>query len=251
MNPRGGCQRGELGLPAAPPPTRHTDPNRLTPHPTNPAAHRQRPRAPVGHEQEEERTEPPSAPRLKPQPQQSKMPPANDAALSVVKSYNLNPRIQVRFGVVAWRVVRAVGGWVRMDALGWAGAGGASGVSESSATWMCSRAPGYPALAVHRRPRRRLRATHDIRLTPLSPHPIHGAPRHAPQYSTIQGVNGPLVILDNVKLPKFAEIVNLTLGNGEKRQGQVCGYVVWAPRRVACLTMWGEGWWDHSWSCLG
>jgi len=34
-------------------------------------------------------------------------------------------------------------------------------------------------------------------------------------------VNGPLVILDNVKLPKFAEIVNLTLGNGEKRQGQV------------------------------
>lgn len=26
----------------------------------------------------------------------SKMPPANDAALSVVKSYNLNPRIQVR-----------------------------------------------------------------------------------------------------------------------------------------------------------
>lgn len=41
------------------------------------------------------------------------------------------------------------------------------------------------------------------------------------QYSTIQGVNGPLVILDNVKLPKFAEIVNLTLGSGEKRQGQV------------------------------
>lgn len=34
-------------------------------------------------------------------------------------------------------------------------------------------------------------------------------------------MNGPLVILDNVKLPKFAEIVNLTLGNGEKRQGQV------------------------------
>lgn len=41
------------------------------------------------------------------------------------------------------------------------------------------------------------------------------------QYSTIQGVNGPLVILDNVKLPRFAEIVNLTLGNGETRQGQV------------------------------
>ena len=41
------------------------------------------------------------------------------------------------------------------------------------------------------------------------------------QYSTIQGVNGPLVILDNVKLPRFAEIVNLTLGSGEVRQGQV------------------------------
>jgi len=40
-------------------------------------------------------------------------------------------------------------------------------------------------------------------------------------YKTIAGVNGPLVILDNVKLPKFAEIVNLTLGNGEKRAGQV------------------------------
>lgn len=40
-------------------------------------------------------------------------------------------------------------------------------------------------------------------------------------YKTIQGVNGPLVILDNVKLPCYAEIVNLTLGNGEKRQGQV------------------------------
>jgi len=40
-------------------------------------------------------------------------------------------------------------------------------------------------------------------------------------YSTIKGVNGPLVILDNVKLPKFAEIVTLTLGNGEKRSGQV------------------------------
>jgi len=40
-------------------------------------------------------------------------------------------------------------------------------------------------------------------------------------YKTVIGVNGPLVILDNVKFPKFAEIVNLTLGNGEKRRGQV------------------------------
>jgi len=40
-------------------------------------------------------------------------------------------------------------------------------------------------------------------------------------YSSVIGVKGPLVILDNVKLPKYAEIVNLKLGNGEKRQGQV------------------------------
>jgi V-type H+-transporting ATPase subunit B len=34
-------------------------------------------------------------------------------------------------------------------------------------------------------------------------------------------VNGPLVILDNVKLPKYAEIVNLKLGDGTERSGQV------------------------------
>lgn len=40
-------------------------------------------------------------------------------------------------------------------------------------------------------------------------------------YRTIEGVNGPLVILENVKMPQFAEIVNLKLGNGEIRSGQV------------------------------
>mmetsp|Transcript_239 Transcript_239/g.928 ORF Transcript_239/g.928 Transcript_239/m.928 type:complete len:485 (+) Transcript_239:44-1498(+) len=40
-------------------------------------------------------------------------------------------------------------------------------------------------------------------------------------YRTIEGVNGPLVILENVKMPKFAEIVNLRLGTGELRSGQV------------------------------
>jgi len=40
-------------------------------------------------------------------------------------------------------------------------------------------------------------------------------------YSSISQVKGPLVILENVKLPKYSEIVNLTLGDGEKRQGQV------------------------------
>ena len=34
-------------------------------------------------------------------------------------------------------------------------------------------------------------------------------------------MNGPLVILDNVKFPKFAEIVTLTLPDGTKRAGQV------------------------------
>jgi V-type H+-transporting ATPase subunit B len=37
----------------------------------------------------------------------------------------------------------------------------------------------------------------------------------------VSGVNGPLVILDNVKLPQFAEIVNITLSDGTKRKGQV------------------------------
>lgn len=40
-------------------------------------------------------------------------------------------------------------------------------------------------------------------------------------YRTIAGVNGPLVILENVKKPRYAEIVNVTLGNGEVRSGQV------------------------------
>ena len=33
-------------------------------------------------------------------------------------------------------------------------------------------------------------------------------------YRTVSGVNGPLVILDKVKFPKFAEIVNLELPDG-------------------------------------
>ncbi|XP_065153467.2 V-type proton ATPase subunit B, brain isoform-like [Paramisgurnus dabryanus] len=40
-------------------------------------------------------------------------------------------------------------------------------------------------------------------------------------YSTVCGVNGPLVILDNVKFPRYAEIVHLTLPDGTKRSGQV------------------------------
>ncbi|KAJ3253309.1 Vacuolar ATP synthase subunit B [Boothiomyces macroporosus] len=40
-------------------------------------------------------------------------------------------------------------------------------------------------------------------------------------YRTVSGVNGPLVILDQVKFGKFAEIVELTLPDGTKRSGQV------------------------------
>ncbi|XP_065827644.1 V-type proton ATPase subunit B [Oscarella lobularis] len=40
-------------------------------------------------------------------------------------------------------------------------------------------------------------------------------------YRTVSGVNGPLVILDSVKFPKYAEIVSLTLADGSKRSGQV------------------------------
>lgn len=41
------------------------------------------------------------------------------------------------------------------------------------------------------------------------------------KYNTIGGVNGPLVILDNVKFPRYNEIVSLTLPDGSERSGQV------------------------------
>jgi vacuolar-type H+-ATPase subunit B/Vma2 len=37
----------------------------------------------------------------------------------------------------------------------------------------------------------------------------------------LTGVNGPLVILDDVKFPKFAEIVNLKLPDGSYRYSSV------------------------------
>eukprot|EP00128_Syssomonas_multiformis_P018591 Colp12_sorted_trinity150504_noHs@8880 len=40
-------------------------------------------------------------------------------------------------------------------------------------------------------------------------------------YKTVTAVNGPLVIVDNVKFPMFAEIVELTLPDGTRRTGQV------------------------------
>ncbi|CAB3410443.1 unnamed protein product [Caenorhabditis bovis] len=40
-------------------------------------------------------------------------------------------------------------------------------------------------------------------------------------YQTVSGVNGPLVILNDVKFPQFSEIVKITLPDGTKRSGQV------------------------------
>ena len=40
-------------------------------------------------------------------------------------------------------------------------------------------------------------------------------------YRTIVKVDGPLIILDNVKFPKYAEIVNVCLGDGSVGKGQV------------------------------
>lgn len=40
-------------------------------------------------------------------------------------------------------------------------------------------------------------------------------------YKTVSAVNGPLIILDNIRQPKFYEIVNITLHDGSKRTGQV------------------------------
>ncbi|KAF7252897.1 V-type proton ATPase subunit B, kidney isoform, partial [Varanus komodoensis] len=47
------------------------------------------------------------------------------------------------------------------------------------------------------------------------------SPPPGPPYWTVCGVNGPLVVLDNVKFAQYAEIVNFTLPNGTQRSGQV------------------------------
>ena len=41
------------------------------------------------------------------------------------------------------------------------------------------------------------------------------------EYKTVMNVEGPLIILDNVKFPKYSEIVNVRLGDGSIRKGQV------------------------------
>ena len=41
------------------------------------------------------------------------------------------------------------------------------------------------------------------------------------EYKTVMNVEGPLIILDNVKFPKYSEIVNVRLGDGSMRKGQV------------------------------
>ena len=52
-------------------------------------------------------------------------------------------------------------------------------------------------------------ALHDYRLKPVI------------DYSSVTQVKGPLVLLENVKLPKYAEIVTIRLGNGDVRTGSV------------------------------
>ena len=41
------------------------------------------------------------------------------------------------------------------------------------------------------------------------------------EYKTVMNVESPLVILDNVKFPKYSEIVNVRLGDETVRRGQV------------------------------
>lgn len=41
------------------------------------------------------------------------------------------------------------------------------------------------------------------------------------EYKTVMNVEGPLIILDNVKFPKYSEIVNVRLGDGTVRKGEV------------------------------
>lgn len=40
-------------------------------------------------------------------------------------------------------------------------------------------------------------------------------------YRTVTSVNGPLVVVDNIKGPRYSEIVNIRLGDGSIRRGQV------------------------------
>ncbi|KAI5184534.1 V-type H+-transporting ATPase subunit B [Nematocida homosporus] len=51
-----------------------------------------------------------------------------------------------------------------------------------------------------------------LRDTPLDP---------TTTYRTVSSVNGPLVIMDNIKSPKYSEIVKLALPDGTQRTGQV------------------------------
>lgn len=40
-------------------------------------------------------------------------------------------------------------------------------------------------------------------------------------YKTVIGVSGPLIVLDEIKFPKYAEVVNVHLADGTERKGQV------------------------------
>ena len=55
-------------------------------------------------------------------------------------------------------------------------------------------------------------------------------------YRTVVKVDGPLVILDNVKFPKYAEIVKVYLSDGSERMGQVLE--ISGKRAVVQVTFW-------------
>jgi V-type H+-transporting ATPase subunit B len=76
-------------------------------------------------------------------------------------------------------------------------------------------------MAHHEKPEVTLRSKDDLLATHVRELRDSYAVRPRLQYSTVRAVNGPLVVLDNVRFPKFAEIVEIELPDGTKRRGQV------------------------------
>merc|ERR1711907_308991 len=60
------------------------------------------------------------------------------------------------------------------------------------------------------------------------------------EYHTIESVKGPLVILQDVKKPRYGEIVSLTLGDGRKRRGQVLEGTEGIDNRDSTVTFSGD-----------
>ncbi|RMX98590.1 hypothetical protein D0867_12385, partial [Hortaea werneckii] len=87
---------------------------------------------------------------------------------------------------------------------------------------LLSDGPSPHSIAAYPHPHHRLQTTSPIMArdeNTVDPRMMSVQPRI--RYNTIGGVNGPLVILENVKFPAFNEIVSLTLPDGSERSGQV------------------------------